>query len=78
VADKKQDLDDVLQGERRRGRRPIDLQARRKSLKRLEEMRTLLTLGTEEEFRRAMHAFGIHEGSKGFSDALAAWREFRP
>lgn len=49
-----------------------------KALKRLEEMRRLLTLGTEEEFRAAMRAFGLREDSKQFLDAPHAWREFRP
>jgi hypothetical protein len=46
-------------------------------LKKLAEMRKLLKLGTEEEFRNAMRAFGIPEGSQHFLDGLAAWREFQ-
>jgi hypothetical protein len=72
------DLKDVMKEQGRRGRRPIDLDEKRKTLKRLEEMRKLLTLGTEEDFRKAMLAFGIREGSRQFLDALALWREFRP
>jgi hypothetical protein len=75
---KDQDLENVRKEEGRRGRRPIDLDERRKALKRLEEMRKLLMLGTEEEFREAMRVFGIRERSKEFEAALAAWREFRP
>jgi hypothetical protein len=67
-----------MREEGRRGRRPIDLEEKRKNLKRLAEMRKLLMLGTEEEFRKATRAFGIREGSQRFLDALAAWREFRP
>ena len=73
-----EDLKDVMGAEGRRGRRPIDLDEKRQKLKRLAEMRKLLMLGTEEEFRKAMHARGIREGSQHFLDALAAWREFRP
>lgn len=71
-------LKDVISQERRRGRKPTDFEERRKKLKRSQEMRKLLLLGTEEGFREAMHAFGIREGSKEFSDALGAGRELRP
>lgn len=73
-----QDLKDVIAREGSRGRRPIDLEEKRKNLLRMEEMRKLLLLATEKEFRAAMRAFGIREGTKRFEDALAAWREFRP
>ena len=73
-----QDLKEVLLQEGRRGRRPIDMGARRKGVQRLAEMRKLLMLGTEEEFRKAMRAFGIREGSQQFLEALDAWHEFRP
>jgi hypothetical protein len=72
-----EDLKDVMREEGRRGRRPIDLDEKRKMLKKLAEMRKLLKLGTEEEFRNAMRAFGIPEGSQHFLDGLAAWREFQ-
>lgn len=72
-----EDIKDTMREEGRRGRRPIDLNEKRKARKRLDEMRKLLTLGTEEDFLRAMRAFGIREDSQQFSDALAAWREYR-
>ena len=43
-----------------------------------EDLKDVLMLGTEKEFRKAMRARGIPEGSQHFLDALAAWREFRP
>jgi predicted metal-dependent hydrolase len=78
VKDREKDLKDVVAQEGRRGRRPVDIEQRRKALKRLEEMRRLLTLGAEKEFRAAMRAFGLREDSKQFLDAPHARREFRP
>lgn len=72
------DINEVMKQESRRGRRPVDLQARRKRLERLAEMRKVLTVATETEFRAAMRAFGIREGSQQYAEALEAWREFQP
>jgi hypothetical protein len=41
-------------------------------------IRTLLELGTEEEFVEAMRAAGLQPDDPRFQAALAAWREFRP
>ena len=75
--EKKQDLQDVIRQEGRRGRRPIDLKARRERSEKLASFRKYLRIGTEEEFVTAMRSFGLHEGSQAFSDALEAWREYR-
>jgi hypothetical protein len=75
---RKQDLEDVIKKETRRGRRPIDLDARRKRVEMLSDFRKLLTLATEEEFIQAMRAVGLRDGSPQFLDALKIWRDFRP
>ena len=74
----KQDLSDVIKKETRRGRRPIDLDARRKRAEMLSDFRKLLTLATEEEFMQAMRAVGLRDGSPQFLEALRIWRDYRP
>jgi hypothetical protein len=77
--DKKQeDLRDVMTGETRRGRRPIDLETIRQKRERELLLRKLLTLAMEEEFLEAMRAYGLADGSDEMAAALAAWRAFRP
>jgi hypothetical protein len=75
---RKKELDEVMREEARRGRRPIDLEARRKRTERLTDMRKLLTIATEEEFLSAMRAAGLTDGSPELLEALRIWREFRP
>jgi hypothetical protein len=75
---KKDDLKDVMTGETRRGRRPVDLETIRRKRERDSLLRKLLTLATEEEFLEAMRVYGLADGSDEMAAALAAWREFRP
>jgi hypothetical protein len=72
------DLEDVINEESRRGRRPVDIGTVRIKRERLALLKKLLTLAAEEEFVEAIRAFGLIEGTSEFSDALDAWREFRP
>ena len=74
----KKDLEDVMRKETRRGRRPMDLDARRKRVQMLNDLRKLLTIATEEEFIQAMRAVGLRDGSPQFLDALKIWRGYRP
>ena len=71
------DLEEVRKTESRRGRRPIDLEARRKLHEKEKSMRTYLALATEEEFVKAMHDVGLRDGSPELLDALRAWRSYR-
>jgi hypothetical protein len=80
LSEKKQkpsELKDVMLQETRRGRRPIDIEEKRRidSLKR--DLRTLLQLGTEDEFREAMLALGLLEDSEAFRETLRVWRDYR-
>lgn len=75
--EKKKDLGDVIGSETRRGRRPIDVDAKRKRLELLNDLRKLLMLATEEEFIKAMQAAGLRDGSPQFLEALRIWREYR-
>ena len=71
----KRDLEQVIKQEGRRGRRPIDLEARRKRTERLADMRKLLLIATREEFLEAMRAAGLNDDSPGFLEALRIWSE---
>lgn len=74
---KKQDLQDVIAEDSRRGRRPIDLGAQRARREKLASFRKLLEIATEKEFVEAMLAFGLREESQEFLDALEIWRGYR-
>jgi hypothetical protein len=71
------DLDDVLFEETRRGRRPIDIAEWRKKARLKEDFRKLLERATEEEFRDAMRALGMRDGSEQMEAALRVWRDYR-
>jgi hypothetical protein len=73
----KKDLEEVMRKETGRGRRPIDLEARRKRSEKLEVMRKLLAIATEEEFVKAMRGAGLRDGSPEFLEALRIWRGYR-
>jgi hypothetical protein len=75
---KKRDLEEVMREETGRGRRRIDFEARRENEQRRQRIRKFLALGTEEEFRNAMHVAGVRDGSPELSEALRIWREYRP
>jgi hypothetical protein len=75
---KQGDLQDVMAEESRRGRRPIDLGAQRARREKLASLRKLLEIGTEEEFVKAMLAFGLSEESAEFSACLETWKKYRP
>lgn len=71
------DLDDVMREEQSRGRRPVDMDARREHETLREGFRKLLQLGDEAALRRAMRALGLDEQSPDFLQALAVWRRQR-
>jgi len=75
---RKKDLEEVMRTESRRGRRPIDLEARRQHAEKLKTMRIFLTIGSEEEFAKAMRDAGVPDGSQEFLEALRTWRAYRP
>lgn len=75
---RKKDLEEVMKKDTGRGRRPGDLETKRKRTEMLTAMRKLLTLATEEEFVKAMLAVGLRDGSPAFAEALRIWRGYRP
>jgi len=72
-----EDLQDVILEETMRGRRRIDLQARRERAKLNRAYRKLLDIGSEDEFLMAIRALGLRDGSPRFLSAVQAWRENR-
>jgi hypothetical protein len=74
---RKKDLEEVIRKETGRGRRPIDLETRRKHAEKLEVMRKLLAIATEEEFVKAMRGVGLRDESPEFLEALRIWRGYR-
>ena len=75
--DKPSEIRDVMLQETRRGRRPIDIDEKRRINELRQGLRTLLQIGSKEEFREAMLALGLLEDSQAFQEALQAWSEFR-
>jgi hypothetical protein len=72
-----EDLDDVMKEERSRGRRPIDMKARRERQRLLRDLRRLLKTGDERAFMEAMRGAGLKDGSPEFLEAWRVWREYR-
>ena len=72
---KKQDLEDVMRSETRRGKRPIDIEERRRRADLQRDFKFLLESASREEFVRAIHALGFEAGSPQFEQALSIWNE---
>ena len=74
-------LSDVRRAETRRGKRPIDIEERRKRADRLRKMQELLRTATEAEFASGMaeimRASGLDDDSAEFRQALEIWRGYR-
>jgi hypothetical protein len=71
------DVEDVRREEMSRGRRPISLEARKQRQELLHDLRTLLEIGTEEDFVAAMRALGLQVDSPRWSEILQIWRDYR-
>jgi len=72
------DISEVMAEERNRGRRqPKPGAARKERLRKLQTIRSLLSLQDERTFTDSIRALGLKEGSPEFRDALHAWRESR-
>ena len=74
---KREDLRDVIREETSRGRRRVDIEARRKRDQDLKDMRKLLENPTEREFLKAMRDGGVEDDSPRLEEMLRIWREFR-
>jgi hypothetical protein len=75
--DDKNDLEEVMRQEKRRGRRPIDFETGKKRTQTLRDMKKLLESASEEEFIAAIRAAGLRDDSPEFLEALRIWRGYR-
>lgn len=73
--DNEDDLKDVIDQEKARGRRPIDIEARRLRLRLLKAFREALYLDDEALFKETIvHELGQLPGSPEYRHSLSAWR----
>jgi hypothetical protein len=70
------DIRDVMAVEKTRGKRPLDLKARKERAKLLRQIREALDLDTEKEFREAIRGLQLDENPKRLEDAVRIWRSF--
>ncbi len=68
------DLHEVMEADRRRGRRPIDIAARRERDEIRKVLIELLKAGDEKGFMQAMRAYGWSDDSAEFQRAMKVWR----
>jgi hypothetical protein len=72
--DDSDDLKDVISQEKRRGRRPIDIEAHRLRLRLLKAFREALKLDDEALFKETLiHELGQLPGSPEYRHSLSAW-----
>ncbi len=67
----------MMRSESRRGKRPIDIEERRRRTELQREFRLLLESGTKDDFVSAIRALGLREKSPEFEQALTIWNETR-
>jgi hypothetical protein len=67
---KDDDLREAMTEDISRGRRPIHAESKRSKKARIDQMRLMLTLATEEEFVKAMRDAGVVPGSPRFCRRL--------
>ena len=70
------DIRDVMAEEKSRGKRPLDLKARKERLELLRQVREALELDSEKEFREAMRGLQLDEEPKRLEEAVQLWRFF--
>ena len=75
--DKESEISDVIKQETRRGKRPIDIEERRRLAAVKQDIRKWLRLGTEDQFREAMRVLGFRDSSEVMEYLVQAWRDFR-
>jgi hypothetical protein len=70
------DIRDVMAEEKSRGKRPLDLKARKEKAELLRQVREALGLDTEIEFRQAIRGLQLDEDPKRLEEAVRLWRSF--
>jgi len=71
-----EDIGDVMAEEKRRGKRPLDLKARKEKAELLRQVKEALSLNTETEFRQAIHGLQLDEDPQRLEEAVRLWRSF--
>ena len=66
-----------MRSETRRGKRPVDIEERRRRAELQREFKFLLDHGSRDEFVKAIRALGLAYGSPEFEQALSLWDESR-
>lgn len=77
MEEERSDLEDVLQEETSRGRRPVDATFRRRSRELARALSRTIREGNEKEFLRMVRALGLKDGSPEFAAVLRLWRDAR-
>lgn len=72
---KDDDVREVMDAEKRRGRRPVDISARERRNRELQTIRQMMWECDEKRFREIIVQLGLAEGSPRYEAALAAWHE---
>jgi hypothetical protein len=75
AAEKDDEIRDVMAEEKSRGRRPIDIAARREREELMKILRELIREGDKEGFLQAMRAYGWSDETPEFQRALRLWSE---
>ena len=70
------DIREVMAEEKSRGKRPLDLKARKEKAELLRQVREALGLDTEIEFRQAIRGLQLDEDPKRLEEAVRLWRSF--
>lgn len=68
------DIEDLRRQESRRGRRPVDIEAKRQRQRYLAALRKIVEEGTEEDLKLALRQIGLTEDSPEYAEALRIWR----
>jgi hypothetical protein len=70
------DIDDVMAEERSRGRRPLDLKAKKERAELLRHIREALESETEREFLEAIRGLQLAEEPEKLDQAVKIWRSY--
>jgi hypothetical protein len=73
----KSDIEEVMRSESRRGKRPVDLDERKRLNELKQGFRDIHRFGTEDDLKDAMRALGYRDDSERFRNALRIWRVTR-
>jgi hypothetical protein len=73
---KDDDIRDVMAEEKSRGKRPLDLKARKERAELMRHVREAIDLESEAEFIQTIRGLQIAEDPQRLADAVKLWRSF--